>query len=135
MFTDDLTHARTQLAKIFEVKSSALAPVAAGTDIFGALWHFKALFESGRNLNSTRSVQKTIWILSDMMNETQEFPMPALIEMGADRMLEHARAKGLIVPLNGYQIYIQGASPNGLTPHDWGHGQNILDEVLRGDRR
>jgi hypothetical protein len=54
-----------------------------------------------------------------MMNETRDFPMPALIEMGADPMLEHARAKGLIIPLNGYEIYIYGASPNGLTPQDW----------------
>ncbi len=110
VFTDDLNHARTQLAKSFQAKSSGLAPVASGTDIFGALWHFKALFESVPNISSARPVQKTIWIFSDMMNETEDFPMPALIEMGADRMLEHARAKGLVVPLNGYQIYIQGVS-------------------------
>ncbi len=119
VFTDDLTLARTQLAKSFAAKSSALAPVAASTDIFGALWHFKALFESVPNPDPARPARKTIWIFSDMMNETQDFPMPALIEMGADRMLEHARAKGLVVPLNGYRIYIQGASPNGLSPQAW----------------
>ncbi len=119
VFTDDLKFAQTQLAKSFEVKSSALAPVATGTDIFGALWHLKALFESGPNISSARPVQKTIWIFSDMMNETREFPMPELMEMGPDRMLEHTQAKGLVLPLKGYQIYIEGASPKGLTPQAW----------------
>ena len=54
-----------------------------------------------------------------MMNETKEFPMPELLEMGPDRMLEQAKANGLLVPLNGYKIYIYGASTSGLTPQAW----------------
>jgi hypothetical protein len=91
------------------------APIAAGTDIFGGLWHLKALFESDR----ARPRTKTIRILSDMMNETRNFNMPALISSGPERMLERAKANGLVVPLDGYQIYIQGASPSGLTPRAW----------------
>ena len=30
-----------------------------------------------------------------------------------------AKANGLIVPLNGYEIHIIGASPSGLTPQAW----------------
>jgi len=54
-----------------------------------------------------------------MVNETQNFPMPALLATGPERMLERVKANGLLVPLTGYKIYIQGASPNGLTPQVW----------------
>ena len=116
VFTDDLTHARRQLAASFEVKSSGMAPVAAGTDIIGGLWHMKALFEATASVEGSA---KTIWIFSDMMNETASFPMPALLGMGPERMLERAKADGLLVPLTGYTIYIQGASPSGLSPQAW----------------
>src|SRR5262249_3568718 len=46
IFTDDLNRARRQLVSTFEQKTSKLTPAAAGTDIFGALWRLKALFES-----------------------------------------------------------------------------------------
>ena len=119
VFTDDLNRARHQLASAFELKSSSMAPAASGTDIFGSLWRMKALFESNSTSDVSRSVTKTIWIFSDMMNETKEFPMPELLEMGPDRMLEQAKANGLLVPLNGYKIYIYGASTSGLTPQAW----------------
>src|SRR5206468_2795352 len=60
-----------------------------------------------------------IWIFSDMMNETPEFPMPQLLEIGPERMLERAIANGLVIPLVRYKIYILGASPAGLTPKSW----------------
>ena len=119
VFTDDLTRARHQLAESFERKSSGMAPVAAGTDIIGGLWHMKALFESDQKPGDSRPVTKTIWIFSDMMNETPSFPMPALLGTGSERMLEHVKTNGLIVPLNGYTIYIQGASTSGLSPRAW----------------
>jgi hypothetical protein len=118
IFTDDLTRARRQLAASFEGKSSGMAPVGAGTDIIGGLWHMKALLESGPDEASSGST-RTIWIFSDMMNETANFPMPALLGMGPERMLERAKADGLLVPLNGYTIYVQGASPSGLSPQAW----------------
>ena len=93
--------------------------MAAGTDIFGGLWHLKALFESVPNANTSHTVPKTIWIFSDMVNETQNFPMPALIAIGPERMLERVKANGLLVTLSGYKIYILGASPSGLTPQAW----------------
>jgi len=62
---------------------------------------------------------KTIWIFSDMVNETQNFPMPALLATGPERMLERVKANGLLVTLSGYKIYILGASPSGLTPQAW----------------
>jgi len=119
VFTDDLTRARRQLTASFEAKSSGMAPVAAGTDIMGGLWHLKALFESDQQSEASRSAAKTIWIFSDMMNETPSFLMPALLETGPERMLERAKANGLLVPLKGYAIYIQGASPTSLSPQAW----------------
>src|SRR6266571_4447059 len=80
VFTDDLNRARHQLASSFEKNSSSMSPAASGTDIFGALWHFKALFESG-----PQGTSNTIWIFSDMVNETREFPMPTLLTNGAEK--------------------------------------------------
>jgi hypothetical protein len=117
VFTDDLDRARHQLATSFERNSSGMSPVAAGTDIFGGLWHLKAVFES--NQKSTQGASKAIWIFSDMMNETREFPMPSLLASGPEQMLERVKANGLLVPLNGYKIHIYGASPSGLTPQMW----------------
>ena len=93
--------------------------MVGGTDIFGGLWHLKALFESNARSGAASSLPKTIWIFSDMMNETKDFPMPEMIELGPERMLERAKAKGLLVPLNGYKIYVYGASTNGLKPQGW----------------
>jgi len=119
VFTDDLNRARRQLVFEFQDKSSSMAPVASGTDIFGALWHMKALFESTSESGAPRAASKAIWIFSDMMNETKEFPMPTLVAMGPQRMLERAQGHGLLVPLRGYRIYIYGASPKGLTAEVW----------------
>jgi hypothetical protein len=118
VFTDDLNRARRQLASAFEAKSSGMAPVASGTDIFGGLWHIKTLFESVMS-GSPSTTTKTLWIFSDMMNETREFPMPELLEIGPQRMLDRAKENGLLVPLAGYEIHIRGASTAGLTPRSW----------------
>ena len=45
--------------------------------------------------------------------------MPTFIAIGPEQMLERAKANGLLVPMNGYKIYIFGASPSGLTPQAW----------------
>jgi hypothetical protein len=119
VFTDDLNQARHQLADTFETKSAGLAPIAAGTDIVGAFWHAKALLESGSKEGDSRELQKDIWIFSDMMNETREFLMPSVVVLGAEKMLERAKANGLVVPLHGYRIHVLGASPAGLNPHTW----------------
>jgi hypothetical protein len=118
VFSDDLDRARRQLAMSFEAKSVDLAPTASSTDIFGGLWHLKTLFESVPR-GSSNAPSKTVWIFSDMMNETRGFPMPKLLDIGPERMLERAKANGLLVPLPRYQIHIYGASTAGLTPHDW----------------
>jgi hypothetical protein len=118
VFTDDLNRARHQLAANFESKSSALTPTAAGTDIIGGLWQLKALLESGSKGNSD-TVAKTIWIFSDMMNESANFNMPALLPAGPEKMVERANANGLMVPLPGYRVYVIGASPAGLSLQAW----------------
>jgi hypothetical protein len=118
IFTDDLNRARHQLAATFETKSTGLSPTAAGTDIFGGLWQLKALLESGSKSNS-QNVSKTIWIFSDMMNESASFNMPALLSGGPEKMFEEAKANALIVPLAGYRVYVVGASPAGLRPQTW----------------
>ena len=118
VFTDDLNHARLQLASSFEHRSASLAPVASSTDIFGGLWHLKALFESGPTADAT-TVSRSIVIFSDMMNETKAFPMPQLIELGPGKMLDQAKANRLMVPLDGYRVYVYGASTEGMTPQAW----------------
>ena len=118
VFTDDLNRARHQLAANFEAKSSGLSPSAAGTDIIGGLWQLKALLESGSK-GSSDAVSKTIWISSDMMNESANLNMPPLLPAGPEKMLERAKANGLIVPLAGYRVYVIGASPAGLSPQAW----------------
>jgi len=120
VLTGDLDRARRQLAANFEMKSSALTANATGTDIFGGLSRLKTLFESVPNSSAPGPPpSKALWIFSDMMNETAEFPMPQLLELGPERMLERAKTEGLVVPLPHYQIHIYGASTTGLTPHSW----------------
>jgi hypothetical protein len=119
VFTDDLNRARHQLATGFEAKSSGMSAVAAGTDIFGGLWHLKTILESTSDQQNSGNLPKTIWIFSDMVNETQGFMMPALIATGPEQMLERAKANGLLVPLHGYKVHVVGASSNGLTPQAW----------------
>jgi hypothetical protein len=118
VFTDDLNRARHQLAANFEAKSAGLTPTAAGTDIIGGLWQMKALLESGSK-GSSDAVSKTIWIFSDMMNESSNFNMPALLPAGPEKMVERAKTDGLIVPLAGYKVYVTGASTAGLSPQAW----------------
>lgn len=120
IFTDDLNRARREFATTFEGKSSGLAPNANGTDIIGALWRFKVLFESLPASSSLGDLPtRTFWIFSDMLNETTEFPMPRLVEIGPERMLERAKVSGFLVPLPRYRIYIYGASTAGLAPRAW----------------
>jgi hypothetical protein len=113
VFTDDLNRARQELASNFEAKSSGLHAVAAGTDIFGGLWQLKTL------LDTVPTQDKEIWILSDMMNETTSFNMPALLTLGPTRMLQQVRANNLLVPLKGYRVHVGGVSAIGLTPEEW----------------
>jgi hypothetical protein len=119
IFTDNLNRARRELASAFEQKSSGMKPVAAGTDIFGALWREKALFEPVGRPDAAQPAEKTIWIFSDMKNESAAFEMPALLPLGPEQMLERAKANRLIVPMEGYKVYVYGASPNGLSPEEW----------------
>ena len=67
----------------------------------------------------SEAMPKTIWIFSDMMNETPNFLMPALISTGPQQMLERAKTNGLLIPLNGYKVYVYGASTSGVTPEIW----------------
>ena len=76
----------------------------------------KALIESDPASNHAT---KDIWIVSDMMNETAEFPMPALLPSGSEGMLKRSQSNRLIVPLTGYRIHVLGASPSGMNPKSW----------------
>lgn len=117
VFTDDLDRARRQLAAAFESKGTRLSPIAAGTDIIGALWRMKTLLESASP--NAAPGEREIWIFSDMVNETPALPMPALLPGGADNLLEHANVNGLVVPLKGYKVRVAGASTRGLSPQAW----------------
>jgi hypothetical protein len=120
VFQDTLNRARGQLVAALEAKSTGLSPVAAGTDIIGGLWRVKAAFES----TDSKRIVNEVFILSDMMNESQEFPMPALVATGSARMIEYAEQHGLIVPMNGYRIHVYGATTMGMSPQTW----NIVKE-------
>jgi len=109
---------RHQLARNFEIKSSEMVAQSAGTDIIGGLWHMKTVFES-QPATGRPQTSKTIWIFSDMINETQTFPLPGLLELGPERILARIRSKGLLVPLKGYKIHVRGASSSGLSPRAW----------------
>jgi hypothetical protein len=119
VFTDDLNRARFQLASTFETKSAGMAPLASATDIFGALWRITVLFDSGARRDSTPSASKSIFIFSDMVNETKALPMPELIDLGPEKMLQQARSKGLLAPLKGYKVSVYGASTAGRSPRAW----------------
>lgn len=117
IFTDDLDRARRQLATRFEAQSATLTANSPGTDIFGGLWHLKVLFEAS---GSDQSTQRTIRIFSDMMNETSQFEMARMLDLSPEQMLERAQARGLIVPLPHYTIYVYGAVPErGIMPCAW----------------
>jgi len=116
VFTDELNRARHQLASTFETKASGITPIAAGTDIVGGLWRMKALMES---TSSGAPAERELWIFSDMVNETTSLAMPALMPLGADKMIDHAKQAGLLVPLKGYKIHVMGASTRGLSPQAW----------------
>jgi hypothetical protein len=118
VFMDNLNRARHQLAASFEAKSVGLSPTGAGTDVIGGLWQLKTLLESDTKSSSDADL-KTIWIFSDMMNESANLNMPALLPAGPEKMMEQTKANGLIVPLTGYKVYALGASPAGLTPQAW----------------
>jgi hypothetical protein len=54
-----------------------------------------------------------------MMNESANFNMPALLLAGPEKMIERAKANGLMVPLARHKVYVIGASPAGLNPQTW----------------
>jgi hypothetical protein len=117
VFTDNLTRARRQLAASFERNAAGVAPVAGGTDIFGALWRLKILMDSDPQVGP--SATREVWIFSDAINESPTLMMPALVASGPLKMLEQAKANGLVVPLRGYKVHICGASMRGLSPQAW----------------
>jgi hypothetical protein len=117
VFADNLTRAQKQLASSFEANASALAPIAGGTDIFGALWRLKALMGSDPQVRP--GATREIWIFSDMVNETAALMMPALVANGPHKMLQQTKTNGLLVPLRGYKVHVSGASMRGLSPQSW----------------
>lgn len=60
-----------------------------------------------------------MWIFSDMQNDTKEFPMPELIELDAQRMIEKAKSERCLVPLRGYQVHVCGVSTAVMSPRNW----------------
>jgi len=117
VFTDDLNRARRELASAFETKSSALSPIASSTDIFGGLWQLKARMESRNEGGQLPS--REIWIYSDMMNDTKEFPMPEMVRLGPQQMLAKLKTEDMLVPLRGYTIHVCGASTSGMSSKEW----------------
>src|SRR5262249_7729235 len=84
---------------------------------FGALWRLKTLMDSDRQVGAGGTHE--IWIFSDMINETPALMMPSLVGSGPGKMLEQAKANGLLVPLRGYRIHVCGAAMRSLSPQAW----------------
>ena len=116
LFTDDLDSARRELSARFEAKLRGSSPVAPRTDIFGALWRVKTLFESDKA--ARLSEWKEIWIFSDMMNDTKNVPMPKLVEFGQQQVLKRANAQG-VVQLKSYKLHACGVSTDRMSPKEW----------------
>lgn len=127
VFRENLNRARNQLVAAFEDKASELSPVAAGTDIIGGLWRVKAAFESV----NTDHVVREVFIFSDMMNESQEFAMPALVATGSTKMIEYVKQQGLLVPMSGYRVYVYGATTMGMTPQTWNRVKEFWQRYFR----
>jgi len=109
VFTDNLTLARHQLASIFEATASGMGPVAAGTDIIGGLWHMKAIFELSANGEDSCGSMQTIWIFSDMMNETAGFPYACVTR---NRARTNDRTRDLHVAASGAELLSYSADCN-----------------------
>jgi hypothetical protein len=97
------------------------------------LWHLKALFESAPKSDTSQVFPKTFWIFSDMMNETQDFPMPTLIAIGPEQMLEHREGEWADPDEWLEDLHLRSVPER---PHTSGldHCQEILDLVVRGSR-
>lgn len=117
VFTDDLDRARRDLAAQFRVKSSTIKPTARGTDIIGALWRVDELFDTLPK-EKAYPLPKTIWILSDMRNETKDFAISDLMRLNPQTVQEHTEAEP-VVPLSGYTVHVCGASTIGLSAKAW----------------
>lgn len=128
VFNDDLNRARRQLVSSFEAKSASMTPVAAGTDIFGGLFAMKTLLESGSH---AKSADKEVWIFSDMMNETAQLNMPALISRGPEQMLVIAKSRGLVVDLTGYHVHILGVALSSSTPSMWSTSKRFWEQYFK----
>jgi hypothetical protein len=115
IFVERLEQARRQLVSSFETKAAGLSPVAAGTDIFGALARAKTLLDSDPN---STGYTKEIFLFTDGMNETS-YNMPALLPTGVENMMSLARTNRLIVSLTGVRVYVFGASTANLNPDAW----------------
>jgi hypothetical protein len=132
IFTDDLNGARRQLAISFETNSSTLSPSESGTDIFGALWHVKAIFDAGQEHKSSDQPSRNIWIFSYMMNETNEFPMPQLLELGPERMLGQSEKKQTHSASDSLQNSRRWSLTHGANATTMDEAQAVLGNVSRG---
>jgi hypothetical protein len=67
---------------------------------FSIFWRWplvncQKLIEFAPKSGAARGFPKTIWIFTDMMNETPGFQMPVLLAMGPEQMLERAKTNGV----------------------------------------
>lgn len=112
VFTDGLARARQQLVREFDTRAKGIKPVAESTDIFGAIWKVHATFSS----DSSKGPSREIVIFSDMVNAARGLSIAEMIAAGPHKVLESAKAKGLVAPLDGYRIFVYGASTSGMSP-------------------
>lgn len=81
VFTDNLDRTRRQLATNFESKSASLAAGAEWTDSIGGHWHLKILFDAAETEARSDTHSRTIWIFSDMMNQTPDFDIVRMLNL------------------------------------------------------
>jgi len=133
VFTDDLNRARHQLASGFEAKSSGMSPVAAGTDIFGGLWHLKALFVGSEGQYVSHSAENNLDLLG--YGERNAELSHAGIDRNRSRRDAGARESKWATGSTGRLQNLHSWSV-AERPHTSGlaRGEEILDDVLLGGR-
>jgi hypothetical protein len=73
-----------------------MVPTANGTNIvIGAIASKRPSTQFPSPSSRGEAPKRTPWIFSVTMNETREFPMPELLNIGPGRMVERAEANGL----------------------------------------
>jgi hypothetical protein len=121
-FGERLSVARTELVRVWKLRSSRLQPSYSSTDILGALSLASQIFHQ----QTSTGKRRVLVIFSDMRNHTREFNLELLAPSGL-----HGIAKGpRVIPADLYHVQVDalGVDGAGQTAAYW----QGLEEFWRG---